>query len=515
MSAAQTQVTKAAGVVGFATMITRISGFVRDMIVASKFGARTHADAFFVAFRIPNMLRRLVGEGALTVAFIPVFMAEREKGEEEAWALANAVMTLMALLLLGITVGGMALAPYIVDLLAPGYHAVPEKFALTVRLTRINFPYIFFISLAALAMGILNSLQNFFASALAPLMLNLAMIASVLWLCPLLDVPVEGLGIGVVLGGMMQLGFQLPALWQRGFRWRLNFDYHNPAVRKIALLMLPGFFSLAVNQIAVLISTFLASYLPEGSVSYLYYANRLQEFPLGIFCMAVATAVLPTMSAQSAKGDYKQLAETLSFALRLVFFITMPAMIGLIVLRVPIVALLFERGEFTPAATAATADALLYYTVGLCAIAGVRIIVPVFYALKDTVTPVKWGVVAVASSIGLSFVLLKPLQHGGLALATSLASYVNLIALILVLRKRLGQIGWRGIFTSAVKVTAAALLMGASCLPFIAAATQHGWLLAPVIVGATAVFVGGAWLFKSDELIFLLKLIRQKIKRRL
>ncbi|MCP4401296.1 MAG: murein biosynthesis integral membrane protein MurJ [bacterium] len=509
----QKQVTKAAGVVGLATVVTRSLGFLRDMAIALIFGAGLEADAFFVAFRIPNILRRLVGEGALTVAFIPVFVEERQQSEERAWALTNATLTILALLLVLIAALGILLTPLIVKLIAPGFESTPEKFALTIRLTRLTFPYIFFISLAALAMGVLNSLQHFLSSALAPAMLNISLIASAFFLCPLLETPVLGLAAGVILGGMTQLLFQIPALVKRGFRYRISFDYKNPAVRKIGLLLLPALFGLAVHQISIFVNTMLASFLSEGSVSYLYYAYRLVEFPLGIFGMAVATAVLPTMSAQSAKGEYDRLLDTLNFALRLVLFITIPSMVGLIVLRVPIIALLFERGKFSPEATQATAQALFYYTLGLFAIASGRIIVPVFYSLKDTATPVKCAAASVALNVLCSLLLMGPMKHNGLALATTLSSLFYAVLLTWLLRKRLGQLGWRNIALSAAKVTLASLLMGLCCVPLVNSASQQSWLLFAAIAIGVLVFLTCVWALKLEEFFFLQNMLRQRLKK--
>jgi putative peptidoglycan lipid II flippase len=505
-----TQVTKAAGVVGASTVVTRILGFLRDMVIARAFGAGMAADAYYVAFRIPNTLRRLVGEGALTVAFIPVFVEEHQQGKQRAWELAHAVITLLSLLLILITIFGILFTPFLISVIAPGFNQNPDKFALTIHLTRITFPYIFFISLAALAMGILNSLRHFLSAALAPVMLNIALIGSVFFLCPHFNPPIVGLAIGVVIGGISQLLFQVPALLKRGFSYRINFDYHNPAVRRIGILLLPALFGLAVHQVSIFVNTLLASYLAEGSVTYLYYAYRLVEFPLGIFGMAVATAVLPTMSSQSANGEYDQLVKTLSFALRLVLFITIPSMIGLMVLRVPIIALLFQRGEFTAVATQATARALFYYTLGLPAIAGVRIIVPVFYSLKDTLTPVKCGAASVALNIVCCLLLMRPLQHAGLALATAISSFFNLFLLIWLLRKRLGRIGWRNIFYSASRVCIASVIMGLFCTPFVMKSTQYPGVLLMIILIGAAVFLGCSYLLKSEELLFLKRLVLKR-----
>ncbi len=508
-------VTRAAGVVGVSTLATRVLGYVRDMVIALTLGTGMAADAFFVAFRIPNTLRRLVGEGALTIAFIPVFVEEQQKSEKHAWALTHAVMTLLMLLLSVITSTGIIFAPLLLHLIAPGFQKIPEKFELAIFLTRLTFPYIFFISLTALAMGVLNSLRHFLAPALAPAMLNISLISCALFVCPRLEPPVTGLAIGVILGGMFQLAFQIPALLKRGFQFRLRFDSKNPAVRKVGRLLLPALFGLAVHQITVFVNTLLASFLPEGSVSYLYYAYRLIEFPLGIFGMAVATAVLPTMSSQSAQGDYEQLIDTLSFALRLVLFITIPSMVGMIVLRVPIITLLLQRGNFTKASTMPTADALFYYTLGLAAIACVRIVVPVFYSLKDTATPVKCGAAAVAINILLSLLLMKPLLHNGLALATSISAFFNLFLLLWILRQRLGTMNWRSIGRSLTKVGIASTLMGLGCAPCAGYATKFPVLLFGVIFLGVGIFGLCAWRLQSRELTFLQEMLLSRLKRKM
>ena len=345
-------------------------------------------------------------------------------------------------------------------------------------------------------------------------MLNLSLIGCAFLLCPHLEPPVTGLAIGVLLGGITQFLFQIPALLRRGFRYRMSFDYNNPAVQKVGILLLPALFGLAVHQISVFMNTLLASYLPEGSVSYLYYAYRLVEFPLGIFGMAVATAVLPTMSAQSAEKDYEELAETLSFALRLVLFITIPSMVGLIVLRIPIVALLFQRGKFTLDATQATAQAVLYYTLGLFAIAGGRIIVPVFYSLKDTLTPVKCAAASLVVNIICSLLLMGPLQHNGLALATTISSFFYTFLLVRLIRKRLGHINWQSIFYSAGKVIVASLIMGICCVSFAGRASEHVWIVFADITIGILVFLACVRLLKSEEYFFLQDLIMQRVTKR-
>ena len=506
---------------GGATLLSRIFGFIRDMIVAQFFGAGMATDAFFVAFRIPNLLRRLVGEGALTASFIPVYTEYiTQRPPEEGREFVRATFWLLAVFLLALTGLGILLAPGIVKVMAYGFSQEPEKLGLTVFLTRLMFPYIFFIGLAALAMGVLNSWKHFFAPALAPVLLNLSIILCVLVFNPFLSEPILTLALGVLLGGIAQLVFQWPFLKRKGIVFGFRFEPSHPGVKRVAALMAPSVLGLAVTQLNVLVSTFLASYLPEGSVSYLYYADRLLEFPMGIFAIAVATAVLPVMSEQAARKDWENLRETLSFALRLVFFVTLPAMIGLIVLRQPILNLLFQRGAFTAHSAEMTAQALLYYSVGLAGFAGVRIIIPAFYSLQDTKTPVKIAFAALVANAVLGALLMHPLQHGGLALATSLAAGMNFALLVFLLRKKMGRIGLGKIVRSFLKSLGASLLMGSVALII---SLQGEWqqagvtpekigLLGGAIVAAIAVYGVTSYFLGSEELQLVLTGVRKRLK---
>jgi len=512
------RVTKAAGVVGSATLLSRIFGFIRDVVIAWFFGAGLASDAFFVAFRIPNLLRRLFAEGSLTIAFIPVFTEYlTRKGQAEAFALGRAAVRLLTVILTLATIVGIMGAPLIVWVVAPGFADAPDKQALTILLTRMMFPYIFFIGLVALAMGILNALGHFAAPALAPVMLNIAIIASALFVSPRLSEPVVGLAVGVVLGGILQLALQIPFLIRKGFRFWTKSGFWHPGLQRIGRLMLPAVFGAAVYQINILIGTLLASLLPEGSVSYLYYADRLVQFPLGIFAIATATAVLPSLSRQAADGDLDALGRTFAHAMRLVLFITVPAMVGLIVLREPIVALLFKRGAFDAQTTRLTAVALLYYGIGLWAFSAVRIVVSTFYALQDTRTPVQMAAISIGVNIVMGIILMGPLKHGGLALATSLASMVNLGLLIWALAKRLGPIDWGSIGASLVKTVLSSGMMGG-------AVWIGAWLVLPSDGGGTAILLVGllatilagivsygtsACLLKSAELKELLTTFRK------
>jgi len=453
------RVTKAAGIIGVATLISRILGFIRDMIMAWFFGAGLLSDAFFVAFRIPNLLRRLFAEGTLSMAFVPVFTEYLTRdGKEEAFRMARSAIRTLSVILVVLSIVGILGAPYIIQVIAPGFEG--SKFAMTVLLTRIMFPYIISVCLVALAMGILNVLGHFAAPALSPVFLNLAMIGGVLFISPFLENPVIGLAIGVLIGGALQLGLQVPFLLKKGFRFWQKADFFHPGLSKIGHLMGPAVFGAAVYQINILFGTLLASLLPEGSVSYLYYADRLVQFPLGIFAISTSVAVLPSLSRQAAAHDFDGLGQTFAFSMRLIFFITLPAMIGLIVLREPIVALLFGRGAFGTQSVQMTAYALLFYGVGLWAFSAVRILVAVFYAIQDTKTPVRMAIISIIANIGLGIALMGPLSHGGLALATSLASMLNFGLLTWALHQRLGTFPWKKIIVSIGKSVVCSAFMG-------------------------------------------------------
>ncbi len=461
-------VTRAAGVVGIFTFLSRILGLVRDILIANFFGSGMSADAFFVAFRIPNLLRRLFAEGSFSVSFIPVFTEYlQNKSKKEAFLLARVVLTFFVLVVTVITILGIILSPLIVRVIAPGFGGMGEKYALTVLLTRIMFPYIFLVSMLALFMGILNSLKHFAAPAIAPIFLNLSMITALLFITPYMRAPTIGLALGVIVGGVIQMALQIPFLMSKGLSFAPKWNLGHPALKKIGILMLPTIFGSAIYQINQLVGTLLASLLREGSISYLYYADRLVQFPLGVFAIAISTAVLPSLSREAANGDIIRLKQTLSHALRLTMFITIPAMVGLIVLRQPIIKLLFERGAFDSFTTIMTAQALLYYSLGLWAFAGLRVFVSAFYSLQDTKTPVKVAVVAMIINIVFSLALMGPLKHGGLALALSLASTLQLFMLIFLLRKRLEGIDGRVVMSSMVRSVISSIVMGI-CIYFLA-----------------------------------------------
>ena len=456
----KSRVLKAAGIVGLATLLSRILGFVRDAVIAWYFGAGLSSDAFIAAFRIPNLLRRLFAEGSLSSAFIPVFTEYVvNSDQDEAFSLARAAFRLQAVVLIIVTISGILLSPWIVRLIAPGFEA--QKISLTITLTRLMFPYFFCIGLMALCMGILNVMGHFAAPALAPVILNISIIAAVFFISPAMTTPVIGLAIGVLIGGVLQLVLQLSVLVRKGFYiWRKAKMMH-PGLKKIGMSLPPVILGGAVYQINIVVGTLLGSLLSEGSVTYLYFADRLVQFPLGVFAIAASTAVLPSLSRQAAAREVDEVRKTFAHALKLVFFISIPATVGLIVLKEPIVALLFQRGEFDAAATRLTVQAVLYYSLGLWAFSAVRIVAATFFALQDVRTPVFIAIISIIANIILGVLLMKPLNHGGLALATSLASVLNLGLLMHALRAKLGDLGWKSIALSAGKALLGALAMGA------------------------------------------------------
>ncbi len=508
-------VVRAVGSIGLATLTSRILGFVRDVVVARAFGAGPVTDAFFVAFRIPNLLRRLLAEGALSTAFIPVFteyLAHRPRAEFNRMVSAVAGALLLTLCL--VSALGVLLAPWIVGVMAPGFAAVPEQLRLATTLTRLMFPYLIFVGLAALAMGVLNAHRRFFTGALGPAVLNIGMIAAVLTLSSRLPVPVLALAVGVLVGGLGQFAIQLPEAARLGVPLLPSTEFSHPALRRIAHLLGPAVFGLAAVQLNVFINTLLASLLPGGSISFLYYADRVVEFPLGVFGIALATAALPPMAEQAARRDLSGLRETVNFSLRLSCFVAIPASAGLWVLREPITRLLFERGRFGPEETQATAWALGFYALGLTAFATVRIAAQAFYALRDSRTPVKAGMAAVGLNVVLALWLMGPLKHGGLALAASASATANLVILLWLLRTRLGSLDGRRIWWSLGRVATATGVMTAWCGLLLwnwplgpTRGVEAAWLVA-AIGGAVGAYAAASLALRGEEGPALLALAR-------
>lgn len=516
------KIAKAAGLMSVATLISRILGYVKDMILARFFGATGVADTFFIAFRIPNLLRELFAEGSMSSAFIPVLTDYRTKsGENEAKRLVRITFTFIMVFVGAVCISGIIFAPAIVRVIAPGFIDMPEKFSLTVLLTRIMFPFLLFISLAALAMGALNTRRVFFIPALAPAMLNITIILAVFTIASEMEQPILAVAAGVALGGFMQFAFQLPSFFRNGYSLKPEFHFGHAGLKRMSRLVMPATLGMAVVQINIFISTILASFLPEGSITYLYYSMRLVQFPVGLFGVAMGMAVLPTLSEHAVKGKFRELGDDFSFALRLLFFITVPAMIGLIALREPIVNILFQRGRFDYQATVGTAQALLFYSIGIWSIVGVRVITASFYSMQNTKTPVKVAVIALVANIVFSIILMKPLQHKGLALANSMASFVNFSLLFFLLSKRLERLDIKSIAYSFIKTLAASVIMGIAGRLIIQGdlwkisgdTLIKVYQLGGAIVSCIGIYCFVSYFLKSEEVFYILKIIKQKYGR--
>lgn len=509
---------RAVGTIGFYTLLSRVLGFVRDIVIARGFGAGMGADAFFVALKLPNFLRRLFAEGAFSTAFVPVFSDYLARGEtSETRRAVQAVFTMLTLALALVVAVGQLVMPLLILVIAPGFADEPDKYHLTVDLTRITFPYILFISLVALAGGILNSFHRFAIPAATPILLNVSLIVCALGLAPHLDRPALGLAAGVFLGGVTQLALQWPALARIGMPLRFRWEPGHPAIRRILSLMGPSVLGVSVAQINLLFDIFLASFLPAGSISYLYYADRLVEFPLGLVAIAMGTAILPALSAKGARGDMDGLRSDLDFGLRVVWIISIPATAGLVALREPILSLLFERGAFDADTTRLTGQALLAYGLGLAAFSTVKVAAPAFYALKDTRTPVRIAMICMGTNMILNLALMVPFRHAGLALATTLAAFLNAGLLLHRLRDKVGyRPGWSQFSVLARTLLASGILYG-----FLAWCLERFWgtdlttldkalRLLPMIGGGILLYAGAALALGMEEPRALLRALRRR-----
>jgi putative peptidoglycan lipid II flippase len=437
---------RALATVSSLTMVSRVLGYARDFFIARIFGASLATDAFFVAFKIPNLLRRMFGEGAFSQAFVPILAGYKQTAPpEETRSLLDSVSTVLFLVLVVTAALGMALAPLIVSVTAPGFVADGEKFALTVQLLRITFPYILFISLVALAAGILNTWNRFGVPAFTPALLNVSFIVGAAFFAGNFDPPVLVLAWAVFAGGVLQLAFQVPFLVRLGLlpRWRL--DLKHPGVRRILTLMLPASFGVSVSQISLLINQVFASFLVTGSVSWLYYADRLMELPAGVLGVAVGTILLPSLSKYHAAANQEEYGKLLDWGLRITVVLALPSAAALAVLALPFIATLFHYGRFSAQDAWMTQQALVAYSVGLVGMILVKILAPGFYARQNIVTPVKIGVLTLVATQAMNLAFIGPLKHAGLALAIGLGACLNAGLLYRVLRKQgiyLPQPGW-------------------------------------------------------------------------
>lgn len=455
------KIAKSTGIVSSATFLSRVLGLVREQVFAYLFGAGYTTDAFIAAFRIPNLLRDLFAEGALSSAFIPVFTDHlTNQGKEKAWELANMVLNLLLVTLCMLVILGIVFAPYLVEIIAPGFSKEAGKQDLTILLSRIMFPFLLLVALAALVMGILNTFRRFGIPALAPTMFNLGMIAGGIILSPYVNPPIMSMAIGVLLGGLGQLIIQLPGLKKIGFKYRFTINLHHPGVKRILWLMTPATLGLASTQVNIFVNTLIASFLPQGSVSYLNYSFRLMQFPIGMFGVAVATVTFPIVSEHAARKDLGRLVSTFTSSLKLVFFLTIPSAIFLAVAAKPVISVLFQHGRFHYLDTVATSQALIFYCIGLFAYSSVRLTASTFYSMGDTRTPVKTSLAAVAVNIVLNLILMKPLGFRGLATAASISAMVNLFLLLIVLDKRVGPLDRKDIWEAFAKILSSAVIMG-------------------------------------------------------
>jgi len=509
-------------------MASRVLGLVRDAVLAALFGAGPAMDAYLVAFRIPNLLRDLFAEGAMSAAFVPTFTAHlTTSGKDSAWRLARHVLNALVLVTGALVLLGILFAePLVRALTDERYEQVPGQLALTVQLARIMLPTLVLVALAAALMGMLNSLRHYFIPALSPAMFNVVIIVSAAVAVPVMPAfglePIVGIAIGALLGGVAQVALQVPTLRLEGFRHGLELDWRDPGLRRVLLLMGPGTVGLAATQVNLFVNTLLATGVSDGAVSWLNYAFRLMYLPIGIFGVSVATAVLPAVSRHIAERRTDGARDTVADGLSLMFMMNVPATVGLIVLATPIVRVIFERGEFVAADTAATAAALQMYALGLLAYSVVRIVSPTFYALGRSRTPVMVSIATMGVNVVLNVALVRVMGYQGLALGTSIAATFNAMALLVLLRPHIGGLNGARVLGSLVRIAAASAAMGAAAVGFESwlATRMPGDVLAIQVVrlaltigAALAVLAAASWLLRIREFAEGVSLVTGRIRR--
>lgn len=481
------------------TLVSRILAFVRDVLIARIFGAGAATDAFFVAFKLPNLLRRLFAEGAFSQAFVPIFGEYNNRlGQEQTKRLVDHVTTMLALILFVVTVIGIIAAPILVYISAPGFAKDPEKFDLTVQLLRITTPYIFFISLVAVAAGILNTYNKFWVPAFAPILLNICFIGGALWLAPYFDPPILALAWAVFIAGFVQLAFQIPFLKKIGMLPSFRFNLKDEGMRRVIRQMGPAVFGVSVAQISLIINTIFASFLVAGSVSWLYYADRLMEFPTGVLGVAIGTILLPSLSKCHANNDMVEYSKLLDWGLRLTVMLTLPAALALGMIAVPLLSTFFQHGAFGPHDVIMTSRALIGYSIGLVGLILVKILAPGFYARQDIKTPVKIALVTLVATQTMNALFVGWIQHAGLALSIGLGACLNSAILFYYLRKRSiyrPEPGWAKFF---FKVCVAMLILGLTL--WFGMGSEQSWLtssgwsrilhLSALVVGGVLVYFG-------------------------
>jgi putative peptidoglycan lipid II flippase len=517
--------TRATGVVGIAVMCSRVLGLIREQVFAGLFGAGKNLDAFLMAFRVPNLLRDLFAEGALSTAFITTFSKKiATEGDASAWRLANKVATLTAVFMSAITLLGIAFAPQLIHLMT-WWSWSPEKTAMTILLTRIMWPFILLVSLAALVMGVLNAKHVFGAPAMASSYFNLGSIIGGVafgwWLDPHFGArSLIGLGIGTLIGGLWQLSAQFPSLQRVGYRYNADFHWRDPGVRTVLTLMGPAVIAASAVQVNVLINSGFAARLGDGPVSWLNIAFRLMQLPLGIFGVAVGTVTLPLVSRTAALGDTSGFRAALAHAIRLIILLTVPAAIGLIVLAQPIISVIYEHGRFTPEATLQTAGALQFYAIGLVAYSAVKVLAPAFYAIDKRYLPMVVSMLSILVNFALNWFFMFKLQlgHRGLALSTSLVALTNFFLLYLMMRRHAGRLETTELFKTLGKVAVAGAVLAVVCwlaLQFLFSRTPLPlWSkvvdLAITIVVGVVTFFGAAFLLRVNEVRDVVDLVRRR-----
>jgi putative peptidoglycan lipid II flippase len=512
-------IAKSAGIISLATLMSRILGFIRDIVFAAFFGTGIYAQAFVVAFRIPNLLRDLIGEGATNSAVVPVLVEELTRnGKQAFWKLANILLNLLLVALTVLTVIGFIFARPIVFAIAPGFMENPIKFDITLALTKVMFPYLIFIGLTAYGMGVLNSIKHFTAPAYGTSLLNISMVICMfVW-----RQDVIGLAAGVLLGGILQVAIQVPVLIKNGLVL-VQRDFMHPQVKKILRLLGPRIFGSGVYQINVFVGTVLASIariVGEGAVAALYFSNRIMQLPLAVFAIALAQAALPTLSGHIVNEQKQEFARTINFLLRSVFFLLLPASAGLIALSKPITRILLERGAFSAYSTHITSSALFFYSFGLLAYGAIKILVNGFYSMQDTKTPVKVAAVSLFVNIVLSIMLMFRLKVGGLALANSLSGILNAVMLYILLKRSTGTLYEKVLLASLSKILPASILTGIFArwvyYIFSTKVSMYDSLaysiigLLSSIAGAIIFYIIACWLFRIKELSELRSWILKK-----
>jgi putative peptidoglycan lipid II flippase len=508
------QILKSASIITLVTIASRVFGYFRDQRIALLLGTTLAADSFVLAYRIPNLLRRLVGEGSMTASFIPVFTSYlADKPKEEVWDFANRLFWTLAVVLAVLTGLGILFSPTVIHVFT-FFGEGAKHWDQAVELNRIIFPYIFFIALAAMAMAILNCFHVFGLPAATPILLNISIIIfSIGMVWRQFKHPAEALAVGVLVGGALQFLVQVPALVRQGMRFKFGISFRHPGIRSVSRLMIPGFFGIGIYQINFFVDTVFATAakMPEGSPTSLYLSDRVMELVLGGYAIAVATAILPMMSKLAAAHDFDNLKKTFAFSLRIVSYITIPAAVGLVILREPIIRVLFQHGQFRAESTLLTARALLYYSLGLPAFAAIKLIVPAFYSTQDTRTPVKVAVYTLGLNALLNTIFLKSFfqtfYNGGPAFATSLSAYFNFFVLFVIFRQRFGRLGTFQILASIFKISVCSAAMGLLCFGMLKLARLETYthfvpmllLFVLMLVAATVAYIALSWLLRCTE----------------